>query len=193
VRRGRGDGDDRPPLVLVGATGDAGQHAAQAVEPPGTYIVASSSAGSVVEGVRAGIEEILGASTAAAEWHAAWARRWGRIYLWLGLPASILAAVAGATGLASAAGRLPAALMALGAAALGSAATFLESGQRRQYHEAMSSAWQVLANDAHVYLLAYVPDGEWLSTSGRETYGALSQRRSELIGLRVPGERKDHE
>jgi hypothetical protein len=48
-------------------------------------------------------------------------RRWGRSYYVLGLPAVVLATLAGATGLASTTGRIPAAIVALISACLGAA------------------------------------------------------------------------
>jgi hypothetical protein len=153
---------------------------------PGSYIVTDTSAATPADGVIAGIVEILTASREAADWHARWARRWARVYIALGLPSAILAATAGATGLASTAGRIPAAIIALIAAGLGAAATFLESGKQREYHDAMSGAWQTLANDAHVHQLVDVPNHEWLSAEGRNVLQSLSRRRVGLIQLKVP-------
>src|SRR6266536_2198905 len=54
------------------------------------------------------------------------AGRWSATHLALGLPTAVLAAAAGATALASAAGRVPAAILALTAAAFSAASTFLK-------------------------------------------------------------------
>jgi hypothetical protein len=167
---------------------DDGLMARRRVARPGTYIIADTLAATSADGVKAGIVEIITVSRGAAEWHARWARRWARVYIALGLPSAILAAIAGATGLATSAGRIPAAIIALIAAGLGAGATFLESGKQREYHDAMSGAWQTLANDAHVYQLVDVPNDEWLSTEGRSVLQSLSRRRAGLIQLKVPVE-----
>jgi hypothetical protein len=80
---------------------------------------------------------------------------WGRAYYLLGLPAAVLAAVAGATGLISAAGRIPAAVIALVAAGLTAAATFLNSDENQKSNIVMSAAWSQLADDARLQHLSY--------------------------------------
>src|SRR5690349_20952389 len=82
-------------------------------------------------------------------------RWWGRAYYLLGLPAAVLAAVAGATGLISAAGRVPAAIIALVAAGLTAAATFLNSDENQKSNIVMSAAWSELADDARLQHLSY--------------------------------------
>lgn len=79
---------------------------------------------------------------------------WGRAYYLLGLPAAVLAAVAGATGLISAAGRVSAAIIALVAAGLTAAATFLNSDDN-QKSNIVSAAWSELADDARLQHLSY--------------------------------------
>ena len=83
-------------------------------------------------------------------------RWWGRAYYILGLPAAVLAAVAGATGLISAAGRVPAAIIALVAAGLTAAATFLNSDENQKNDLVMCAAWSELADDARLQHLRYV-------------------------------------
>jgi hypothetical protein len=101
----------------------------------------------------------LKALIAEADLHSFNARRsssrWSRAYYWLGLPAAVLAAVAGATGLTSTAGRLPAAYIALVAAGLTAAATFLDSNAQRQRRDALSAAWQELADVARMELIRF--------------------------------------
>jgi hypothetical protein len=82
-------------------------------------------------------------------------RWWGRAYYMLGLPAAVLAVVAGATGLASTAGRIPAAIIALVAAGLVAAVTFLNSEDNQRRNSAMSAAWSELADDARLHNLSY--------------------------------------
>ncbi|SEP48492.1 hypothetical protein [Amycolatopsis saalfeldensis] len=78
---------------------------------------------------------------------------WGRAYYVLGVPAVILAATAGATGLATTTGRVVAAIIALVSAGLTAAATFLNSGEQRKSSDRLSAAWQELADDARLELL----------------------------------------
>jgi hypothetical protein len=79
------------------------------------------------------------------------ATRWDRVYLMLGLPAAMLAAIAGATGLASAAGRIPAAVITLVSAALSAAVIFLDSQKRAATNRALSGGWDGLAGDARLF------------------------------------------
>jgi len=81
---------------------------------------------------------------------------WGRAYYMLGLPAAVLATVAGATGLASTAGRVAAAIIALVAAGLTTTATFLNSDKNQRRNIAMSAAWSDLADDARLHNLSYI-------------------------------------
>lgn len=80
---------------------------------------------------------------------------WGRAYYLLGLPAAILATIAGAAALASTAGRVFAAIVALVSAGLTTAATFLNSNENKQYHIKFSAAWQQLADDARLVVIEY--------------------------------------
>jgi hypothetical protein len=57
------------------------------------------------------------------------AEHWRRVNLWLGIPAASLAAVAGAAALASTAGRIPAGIIALIAAAMGAVLAFLNPAE----------------------------------------------------------------
>jgi hypothetical protein len=82
-------------------------------------------------------------------------QRWGRAYYSLGLPAAVLATVAGAAGLASAAGRIPAAIVALVSAGLSAAATFLNSNENKQQNNRLSAAWQELADDVRLAVLRH--------------------------------------
>jgi hypothetical protein len=77
-----------------------------------------------------------------------WALLWQVTDLVVGLTTAILAAVAGATGLASTAGRIPAAIMALAAAALAAATRFLRSSERYERNWRRRVAWQHLGYEA---------------------------------------------
>lgn len=80
-------------------------------------------------------------------------KRWGRAYYLLGLPAAVLATIAGAAGLASTAGRIPVAIVTLAAAGLATAATFLNSSENKQHNSKLSAAWQELADDVRLALI----------------------------------------
>jgi hypothetical protein len=82
-------------------------------------------------------------------------KRWGSAYYSLGLPAAVLATIAGAAGLASTAGRIPAAIVALIAAGLATAATFLNSNENKQQNLKLSAAWQELADDVRLTVIKY--------------------------------------
>jgi hypothetical protein len=76
------------------------------------------------------------------------ARAWLEIDLMVGLSTAILTALAGATGLASTAGRIPAAIMALCAAALTAAVRFLQCSERYEKNRRLCIAWRVLEQEA---------------------------------------------
>jgi hypothetical protein len=80
---------------------------------------------------------------------------WGRAYYLLGLPAAVLATIAGAAALLSTAGRIPAAIIALISAGLTTAVTFLNSNENKQYNIRFSAAWQQLADEARLVVIEY--------------------------------------
>jgi hypothetical protein len=72
------------------------------------------------------------------------------LYYLLGLPSAILAAIAGATILASAAGRVAAGIIALVASGLSAAVAFLDAGKQREKSAVVRTYWDDLYNDVHV-------------------------------------------
>jgi hypothetical protein len=82
-------------------------------------------------------------------------RWWGRTYFILGLPAAVMSGVAGAVGLANTAGRIPAAIIALAAAGLTAAVTFLHSEINQQRNSITGAAWCLLGDDTRLHLLQY--------------------------------------
>jgi hypothetical protein len=78
------------------------------------------------------------------------ARQWSAVHLALGFPTAVLAAVAGATGLASTTGRIPAAILALVAASLSAGATFLKSDSRAAEAQRRAGALSILSTDARL-------------------------------------------
>lgn len=77
-----------------------------------------------------------------------WAVWWNGTFLVLGLPSAILAALSGATGLASTTARVPAAVLALVSAGLAAASGFLRSDAKALEARRRSSAWRAFEADA---------------------------------------------
>lgn len=75
------------------------------------------------------------------------AKLWRGVNLLFGVPAAALAAIAGGTGLAGVAGRVPAAVMALIAAALSGALTTLNAGRRVTQAHSAANAYLALQTD----------------------------------------------
>jgi hypothetical protein len=114
------------------------------------------------------------------------ARWWARLYFVVGLPAAVLAAIAGATALASTADHVVAGVIALIAAGLTAAATFLDSGTRRSAHENLAAAWQALANDLHVSSTVDIHDDEWLQRYARLHLQDVLDRERKLLQGKAP-------
>jgi hypothetical protein len=77
-------------------------------------------------------------------------RIYGSLYYLFGLPAAILAAIAGATALASTTGRVAAGIIALTSSALSAAVVFLDSGKQRDRSGRTRAYWDDLYNEIHV-------------------------------------------
>jgi hypothetical protein len=78
------------------------------------------------------------------------ARFYSSLYYAFGLPAAILAAIAGATALASTTGRITAGIIALTSSALSAAVVFLDSGKQRDRSIQTRTYWDDLYNEIHV-------------------------------------------
>jgi hypothetical protein len=115
-----------------------------------------------------------------------WAKWWSRLYFLVGLPAAILAAIAGAVALASTTNRVAAGVIALISAGLTAAATFLDSGTRRGAHENLAAAWQVLGNDAHIRSTIDINDDDWLRQFSRLHLQDLLDRERKLLQGKAP-------
>ena len=74
------------------------------------------------------------------------ARFYSSLYYIFGLPAAILAAIAGATALASTTGRITAGIIALTSSALSAAVVFLDSGKQRDRSAQTRTYWDDLYN-----------------------------------------------
>jgi hypothetical protein len=109
------------------------------------------------------------------------AKIWGRVYIAIGLPAAILAAVAGVSALVSTAGRIPAGIIAIISAGLGSAATFLNSQDRQQNHERLASEFEALFQECLGYLEFEVHHEEWLKNTFPQEIVHLRKRCAALL------------
>jgi hypothetical protein len=101
---------------------------------------------------------------------------WRRRHYWLGIPATILGALAGAAIVKD--WTLAASLLSLAATILTALVTFLKPTERASEHKTAGDQYLALRNDARVFreIQLLVQDGE----SHTDKIKALSQRRNEL-------------
>jgi hypothetical protein len=98
-----------------------------------------------------------------------------------------LATISGAIGLAEAASRVTAAIIALIAAGLTTAATFLNSDQNSKTNKQLSAGWQELADETRIMLLqcaqkiANKPDAEVLDAQYWKDVLNLQHRKGQLL------------
>lgn len=85
------------------------------------------------------------------------AKRWRSLNFLLGVPASVLAAVSGATALASTAGRLTAGVLALAAAALGAVLTTVNAAQRASHSATSANGFLAIQREARQVRLIDLP------------------------------------
>lgn len=102
--------------------------------------------------LRAEIERLRDEATAQRALAHRRADFWNTAHIVLGFPAALLAAVAGAAGLATAEARVPAALLALASAGFTAGAGFLRSDARRIANKRARRAWAELEGRAGVKL-----------------------------------------
>ena len=126
------------------------------------------------------LKEIIDGSVQASDWHSRRAALYGRLYFAFGLPAAVLATLAAATGLASTAGRVPAAIIALVSAGISAAGAFLDSGGQRKYHQQMSAQWYMVAGQAKLHRLD-MDHHDWKPQRSIETLNGLISRQAELL------------
>jgi hypothetical protein len=134
----------------------------------------------ILDRLRSEIAQLTSDALGQSAKYLSWARLWQAAYLVVGLSTAVLTAVAGATGLASTAGRIPAAVMALSAAALAAAARFLGSNERYEKNRRRSIAWQVLADEAR---LASAGEGHPGAQTLYRTMQDLLQRRAIIMEM----------
>lgn len=105
------------------------------------------------------------------------AKQWGFVNLFLGIPASCLAAVAGATALATTTGRTIAGILALASAALGAVLTTVNASHRMNRASSAANAYleiQTAARQARLVDLNYLPLDEI-----RSVLAEITARRDE--------------
>lgn len=105
------------------------------------------------------------------------AKQWRGVNLFLGVPASALAAVSGATALASAAGRFAAGLLALAAAALGALLTTTNAAHRTNRASAAANAYLEIQTAARQVRLIDLPNAS--IEEARAILAELTARRDE--------------
>jgi hypothetical protein len=111
-----------------------------------------------LEAIRAEVLRLEESAEQSAQNQFEQAKMWRGINLLFGLPASILAGVAGGTGLASVAGRVPAAIMALIAAGFSGALTTLNAGRRVTQAHAAANAYLILETDLRQFRTLDLPN-----------------------------------
>jgi hypothetical protein len=115
-------------------------------------------------------------------------KQWRAVNLILGLPASVLAALAGATALASTAGRITAGILALAAAGFGAILTTVNASHRTNQASAAANAYLEIQTAARQARLIDLPDQT--TDEARATLAELTARRDEQNRTaEVPGRR----
>ena len=132
------------------------------------------------------LSQIADRAAVAAKAARSRARSWSRLYFVVGLPAAILAAIAGATALASPALSVFAGAVALTSAALTAAATFLDSATRQTSNDNLAAGWQVLSNDARMRLVVDLENDDWLVRESRGLLQDLADRERKLLQGKAP-------
>lgn len=107
-----------------------------------------------------------------------WSAIWSGAFMTLGLPSTILAALAGSTGLASADLRVSAAILALISAGLTAASGFLRSDQKALDAKRRESAWLVL--EAEARLVAGL-EGYGDATAVARAWSRLLEQRKQIL------------
>lgn len=103
---------------------------------------------------------------------------WRATHAALGLPAAVLAAISGATGLSSEGARVPAAVLALISAALGAAIAFLKPEMHQRAAHARRRAYLALEVDARFVLTQAASTGDPVPLN---VYRDLLERRRMII------------
>lgn len=88
----------------------------------------------------------------SAKGHFSSATVWGKVYLWLGIPSAVLAAIAGVSALSTFDNSdVVAGVLALIVAALAAITTFLNPNERTNLHHASGTRFNSLRNNARIF------------------------------------------
>lgn len=123
-------------------------------------------------------QAIITESIRQARAYRVWGRVWKTAHILLGLPATVLAAFSGATGLSSADARIPAAVLALTSAGFAAAFSFLQSDAKAARAKRCRNAWLVIEADAR--LSAAIDGYRAVPEMHRALVRLLEQRRAIL-------------
>ena len=142
------------------------------------------------------LSNLLQLSMLYADRHRAIGSAWGRLHYVLGVPAAILATVAGATAWNSTSQSNVAAVLALAAGALSAAAAFFKCEQSRDRNNALCGGWTELADCVawHSCTTPWTKKARSASISAlRREYDLLESHQSSLLrgALRAGPEKSD--
>jgi hypothetical protein len=118
------------------------------------------------------------------------AKRWRTVNLGLGVPASVLAAVSGATALAATTGRIVAGVLALAAAGFGAMLTTMNSSHRMNQASAAANAYLEIQTAARQACQIDLP--EWTLDEARSALAELTARRDEQNKTAEPPSRRSY-
>lgn len=138
-------------------------------------------ADSIRDSVRQALTEIMNRGSKNGRGVYSSARRWEHLHFALGGLAVVLAAAAAGTGLASAAGQVPAAILAIASGAVTGLATFFDSEKRGRAQHAVAAAWFRLGEDARSMLEFKLHDDRWLTSSAEQAIRDLRDRQARLL------------
>ena len=139
------------------------------------------AAHSIRESVRQTLEEIASRGRENGRKVHRSARRWEVLHYALGGLAVVLVAVSAGTGLASAAGRVPAAVLALVSGSVTALAVFFGSEKRSQTKYKESAAWFSLQDAAKNMLDFKLHDNQWLTSDAQQDVMDLRDKQARLI------------
>ncbi|MGX1632508.1 SLATT domain-containing protein [Streptomyces albidoflavus] len=115
-------------------------------------------------------------------------KRWRATHWVLGLPATLLAAVAGTTALVESTGGTAAGILALLSAGLGAILTTVNASQRASQAVAAANVYLSIQTAARQHREIDLPD--WTATGAREALAALTARRDEQNASTDPPSRR---
>lgn len=130
------------------------------------------------DAVRVELENIEEAAKYSGQGQFEQAKLWRAAHLALSVPAAALAAVAGATALASTTGRLAAGIVALVSAGFGAVSSSLDAASRAEAAQTSGNRYLALQSDARVARNVDLPTQS--EDDARQSLGELMARREEI-------------